>query len=154
MLIICAKSTGQNISNQESSQLTEKLNYHAKDSIVIDLENKKTFLYSEAHIDYGEIILDLALLTLILKPKLFLQNIVDSNNQKIGITFFQMEVPQPFRLSKIQLQNKKGITYQVKLQEGESYIHGEKLKDKIMEIFILKYYTLHAILTIPILFQA
>ena len=58
MLIICAKSTGQNISNQESSQLTEKLNYHAKDSIVIDLENKKTFLYSEAHIDYGEIILD------------------------------------------------------------------------------------------------
>ena len=30
-------------------------------------------------------------------------------------------------------ETKRGITYQVKLQEGESYIHGEKLKDKKME---------------------
>ena len=86
MLIICTKSTGQNTSNQESSQLTEKLNYHAKDSIVIDLENKKTFLYSEAHIDYGEIILDACSITFDFETKtVFAKYCLDSNNQKIGI---------------------------------------------------------------------
>ena len=46
MLIINILVTGQQNKNQESSQLIEKINYYANDSVVIDLENKKTFLYN------------------------------------------------------------------------------------------------------------
>ena len=62
MLIINILVIGQQTKDQESSQLTEKINYYAKDSVVIDLEHKKTFLYNEAHIDYGDIILDACLI--------------------------------------------------------------------------------------------
>ena len=48
----------QQDSIQISSQLESTLNWHAKDSIVIDMVNKETFLYNEGHIDYEEIILD------------------------------------------------------------------------------------------------
>ena len=130
MLIICAKSTGQNTSNQESSQLTEKLNYHAKDSIVIDLENKKTFLYNDAHIDYGEIILDACSITFDFETKtVFAKYCLDSNDQKIGIPILSDGSTSTSSDSlKYNFKTKKGITYQVKLQEGESYIHGEKVK--------------------------
>ena len=47
MLIINILVTGQQNKDQESSQLTEKINYYANDSVVIDLENKKTFLSKE-----------------------------------------------------------------------------------------------------------
>ena len=40
------------------SELESPLSYHAKDSIVMDMPNQKARLYSQAHIDYGEIILD------------------------------------------------------------------------------------------------
>ena len=40
MLIINILVTGQQNKDQESSQLTEKINYYANDSVVIDLENK------------------------------------------------------------------------------------------------------------------
>ena len=53
---------GQIESNQKSSQLEDALNWNAKDSIILDMSNKQTHLYSEAHIDYGEIIFILVLM--------------------------------------------------------------------------------------------
>ena len=43
---------------QKSSQLEAVLNWTAKDSIILDMVNKQTYLYNDGHIDYGEIILD------------------------------------------------------------------------------------------------
>ena len=43
---------------QKSSQLEATLNWNAKDSIILDMNNKETFLYNDGHIDYGEIVLD------------------------------------------------------------------------------------------------
>ena len=86
MLIINILVTGQQNKNQESSQLTEKINYYANDSVVIDLEIKKTFLYNEAHIDYGDIILDACLINFDFETKtVFAKYCLDSNNSKIGI---------------------------------------------------------------------
>ena len=48
----------QEENKQKSSQLESALNWTAKDSIVLDMENKQTYLYNDAHIDYGEVVLD------------------------------------------------------------------------------------------------
>ena len=67
---------GQIENNQKSSQLEEALNWNAKDSIILDMKNKQTHLYSEAHIDYGEIVLDACYIKFDLKVKLYTLNIV------------------------------------------------------------------------------
>ena len=130
MLIINILVTGQQNKDQESSQLTEKINYYANDSVVIDLENKKTFLYDEAHIDYGDIILDACLINFDFETKtVFAKYCLDSNNNKIGIPVLSDGSTSTTSDSlRFNFKTKKGITYQVKLQEGESYIHGEKVK--------------------------
>ncbi|MEC8460391.1 MAG: putative LPS assembly protein LptD, partial [Bacteroidota bacterium] len=130
MLIINILVTGQQNKDQESSQLTEKINYYANDSVVIDLENKKTFLYNEAHIDYGDIILDACLINFDFETKtVFAKYCLDSNNNKIGIPVLSDGSTSTTSDSlRFNFKTKKGITYQVKLQEGESYIHGEKVK--------------------------
>ena len=130
MLIINILVVGQEDKNQESSQLTEKINYYANDSVVIDLENKKTFLYNEAHIDYGDIILDACLINFDFETKtVFAKYCLDSNNNKIGIPVLSDGSTSTTSDSlRFNFKTKKGITYQVKLQEGESYIHGEKVK--------------------------
>ena len=40
------------------SNLETAVNYYAADSIIMDMEYQKAYLYEKAHVDYGEIILD------------------------------------------------------------------------------------------------
>ena len=58
VLINSTSMYSQEGNEQKSSQLESALNWTAKDSIVLDMENKQTYLYKEAHIDYGEVVLD------------------------------------------------------------------------------------------------
>ena len=76
---------GQIENNQKSSQLEDALNWSAKDSIILDMKNKQTHLYSEAHIDYGEIILDACYIKFDFESKIVhAKYCLDSDNQKIG----------------------------------------------------------------------
>ena len=121
---------GQIESNQKSSQLEEALNWNAKDSIILDMNNKQTHLYSEAHIDYGEIILDACYIKFDFKSKIVhAEYCLDSNNQKIGKPILSdWSTSTTSDSLKYNFKTKKGITYEVLLQEGESFIHGEKVK--------------------------
>ena len=123
-------SQNKESSQQQSSQLTDVLNYKAKDSIVLDMENNKSFLYNEAHIDYGEISLDACFIEFDLKTKIVIARFcLDSNNKKIGIPVIKDgETATTSDSLKYNFETQKGITYHVKLKEGESYIHGEKVK--------------------------
>ena len=77
VLINNSNAFSQKDSTQQiSSQLENTLNWNAKDSIVLDMKNKQTFLYKEGHIDYGEIILTHVILGSILNLKPYLLNIV------------------------------------------------------------------------------
>ena len=71
--------------DQKSSQLESALNWTAKDSIVLDMENKQTYLYKEAHIDYGEVVLDACYIKFDFESKnVHATYCLDSNNQKTG----------------------------------------------------------------------
>lgn len=125
-----AYSQSKEVVKQESSQLTDVLNYTAKDSMILDMENNKSFLYNEAHIDYGEISLDACFIEFDLKTKIVIARYcLDSNNNKIGIPVIKDgETATKSDSLKYNFETQKGITYHVKLKEGESYIHGEKVK--------------------------
>ena len=130
MLINNSYFLAQQDSIQISSQLESTLNWDAKDSIVIDMINKETFLYKQGHIDYEEIILDACYIKFNFESKtVFAKYCLDSNNQKIGKPILSDGSTSTTSDSlKYNFDTKKGITYEVKLQEGESYIHGQKVK--------------------------
>ncbi len=130
LLINCANLYCQNEYKQESSQLDGNINYYADDSIILDLENKKTFLYKNAHIDYGEIILDACFIEFNFENKTVrAKYCLDSTNSKIGLPILSDGSTSTSSDSlKYNFETKKGITYQVKLKEGESFIHGQKVK--------------------------
>jgi len=130
VLINLQTNLAQDTIAQKSSQLEEILNYSADDSIVLDMTSKKTYLYNNAHIDYGDIILDACYIefnfdTKTVKAKYCL----DSTKEKTGLPILSDGSTSTTSDSlKYNFGTKKGITYEVKLQEGESYIHGEKVK--------------------------
>ena len=130
MLINVQNIHAQKNSNQQSSQLDDVLNYSAIDSIILDMDGKKTYLYNDAHIDYGEIVLDACYIEFDFKTKTVMAKFcLDSNNNKIGTPVLSDGSTSTTSDSlKYNFDTKKGITYQVKLKEGESYIHGEKVK--------------------------
>ena len=71
---------------QESSQLEANVNYYAEDSMILDLEAKKTFLYKNAHIDYGEVILDACFIEFNFEDKTVrAKYCLDSSHSKIGL---------------------------------------------------------------------
>ncbi len=80
LLIIPTQNSAQkekdSITIQKSS-LEDAVNYNASDSIVMDMTNQKAYLYQNAHVDYGEIVLDACFIrfdfnTFIIPPGLFL----------------------------------------------------------------------------------
>jgi len=131
LLLINTKYFSSQIENrQKSSQLDSEINYYADDSMILDLENKKTFLYKNAHIDYGEIILDACIIEFNFENKTVKASFcLDSAKNKIGLPILSDGSTSTTSDSlKYNFETKKGITYQVKLQEGESFIQGQKVK--------------------------
>ena len=95
------------------------------------MPNQKARLYNEAHIDYGEIILDACYIEFDFETKeVFARLCIDSTwkeswHRRINRRRHQNRRQIAYGLT---FESKRGITYQVKLQEGESYIHGAKVK--------------------------
>ena len=120
----------QEENKQKSSQLESALNWTAKDSIVLDMQNKQTYLYKEAHIDYGEVVLDACFIKFDFETKnVYATYCLDSNNQKIGVPIISDGGTLTNADSLIyNFKTKKGITYKVVLKQGEGFIHGEKVK--------------------------
>ena len=112
----------------------------AKDSINIDLKNKKIFLYGNAKILYKDIKIEAGFIeidwntnVITAKPKL------DTLGKKNQIPFFK-EGEESFNAEEIKynLKSKKGIIKQIKAKEGEGFILGDKVKKTENDILYLK----------------
>ena len=133
MLIIPTQNSAQkekdSITIQKSS-LEDAVNYNASDSIVMDMTNQKAYLYQNAHVDYGEIVLDACFIRFDFNTKeVFAKMCFDSLGKKKGVPKLTDGATETISDSlRFNFETKRGITYQVKLQEGESFIHGDKVK--------------------------
>lgn len=121
---------------KKSNAIKTKVEYSATDSIVLDLENQKVFMYREADIKYDKIqqkaaYIEINFSTNMLKAR----PLLDSAGNAYGKPEF-IEGDQTFTSEEIDynFQSTKGLIKNVITKEGEGYLHGEvvkKLKDNI-----------------------
>ncbi len=130
------------IANNKNSNFSfeDEIIKDAKDSINIELKNKKIFLYGNAKILYKDIKIEAGFIeidwntnVITAKPKL------DTLGKKIQIPFFK-EGEESFNAEEIKynLKSKKGIIKQIKAKEGEGFILGNKVKKTENDILYLK----------------
>ena len=113
---------------------------NCKDSIVQDIVNKKIYLYGDASIRYGNI--KITANNIIIdwnKNTILAIGIKDSIGNSIGDPVFS-EGSESFKAKKIlyNLKTKKCIVKKIITQEGEGYIHGEKVKKLENDVLFLK----------------
>ena len=115
---------------KKKSAISSKVVYSATDSIRLDLENQKVFLFRDADISYekikqkaGYIEIDFKTNILTAKP------LVDTANVEIGLPEFS-EGSQSFisKEMRYNFETKKGFIKNVITQEGQGYLHGEVVK--------------------------
>ena len=117
--------------------LEEQVLSCAEDSIDYDLINKKVYLYNNARVTYGEIVLTAAYIELDSDDNtVYATFLNDSLGEAYGLPVFQ-ENGKSFTAKSItyNFKSKKGIIKEVITKEGEGYVIGEKVKKQGDDVF-------------------
>ena len=123
------KNSVETISISKSA-ISSVVNYQASDSIRFDLKSKMAYLYNKTLIKYDDINLESNYVMIDMnKSQLFASGWADSAGVIRGKPLFK-QGPQSFRTEKISYNfiTKKGLISTVITQEGEGFMHGEKIK--------------------------
>src|SRR5206468_4194179 len=111
--------------SSDEDMLKSKIVYHAKDSIIAELDSEIVHLYREATVDYEDLHLKAGYIRMDMnKKELYAEGLTDSAGNVIGRPEFS-QGPQQFRASTIRYNfgTKKGKIGYVITKEGEGYIH-------------------------------
>lgn len=113
-----------------TSPFNSKVNFKAKDSILIDIAKKRVYLFGEAEVYYEKIELKGAKMTLdFTTSELTAEHTKDSTGKKTGLATFK-EGEQTFEADKIgyQFKTKRAKISNLVMKEGEGIIYGSKVK--------------------------
>ena len=132
-------SLGFSVSNHKSS-LEEQVDYDADDSIILNLQEKKAYLYGNAKILFGAIKLNADYIVIDFDKKdVFATGIIDDSTQKyVGRPAFDDKGKiYEADTMRYNFETKKGISYGVLTTEKDGYIHGERvLRDSLENIYV------------------
>ena len=112
------------------SAVKDIVNYIAVDSIRFDIKNKKAYLFNNAKIDYEDITLSANYVEISTdKNQIFASGLKDTSGNITGKPIFKQGL-QTFKTEKItyNFNTKKGLINTVITQEGDGFMHGEKIK--------------------------
>ncbi|AHM61908.1 hypothetical protein D770_18280 [Flammeovirgaceae bacterium 311] len=115
---------------QAQGDITTTINYNAKDSILFDAANRIVYLYGNAKIDYGDIKLEAAQITIDwTQSTLTAVGVTDSLGKEIGKPVFTQGA-ETFVTDNIRynFKNRKATIRGVVTQQQEAYIHGNVVK--------------------------
>ena len=116
--------------NINRTRIEAKVERFAKDSIVQDIANRKVYLFGDAVINYEDITLKANYIEIdLLTNTVFAAGIEDSTGKMIGLPEFT-QADQVFK-SKTMTYNfntKKGLITSVVTEDGNGFLHGEKVK--------------------------
>ncbi len=115
---------------QAKGDITTTINYNAKDSILFDAANRIVYLYGNAKIDYGDIKLEAAQITIDwTQSTLTAVGVKDSLGKETGKPVFTQGA-ETFVTDNIRynFKNRKAVIRGVVTQQQEAYIHGNVVK--------------------------
>jgi lipopolysaccharide assembly outer membrane protein LptD (OstA) len=127
------------LKKEKKSDISTTVKYNADDSIRFDAANSIVRLYGNAKIEYGKIKLSAARIEINwLENNVTAEGITDSLGNTTGTPIFE-EGADKYSAQKIKynFKTKKGIINGVITQQGEGYIHGDKIKkNEANEMFV------------------
>lgn len=126
--------------------LESKVEYKARDSIRFDLKSQQVFLFGESEVHYQDLELKSEEIESNLDSNIVTaRGVKDSTGKFIGEPYFKQGTKEFYAHQiKYNFNSRKGIISDVKTQEGEGYIHGQKIyknPDNILYIRNGKYTT-------------
>jgi len=130
--IITTSITGDTVidENINRTRIEAKVERYARDSIVQDITNRKVFLFGDAIINYEDITLKANYIEIdLLTNTVFAAGTEDSTGKMSGLPEFT-QADQVFK-SKTMTYNfstKKGLITSVVTEDGNGFLHGEKVK--------------------------
>lgn len=124
--------TGDSIKiKPKKAYLEDIVKYQAEDSIIMDARKKIIYLYGTGVLDYTTINLQAQYIEIDMNTKtLFARGVYDTINERwIGKPVFK-DQDKSFTAEELtyNFDTKKGVVKQVITQEGEGYLHGQKVK--------------------------
>ena len=123
------------------SAIKSKVTYTARDSIRLEVENQKVYLYGDAHVTYEDTKLDAEQIILDTKNNFVTaKGIVDSTGKRIGDPKFT-DGAQEFssRGMSYNFETKKGKITDVITKEGDGILHGEQVKRDSSNNFFVRH---------------
>ncbi len=134
-----------NTKDVNKSDIKTTIIFHAKDSVILDMKNKRGFLYEEAQVDYGQTRLEAAEINMDMdnnivkaRPKL------DTAGQVVGKPLLTEDGDKILADSiDYNMNSQRGIMSGIVTQQGEGYIGGNRVKKSPENEFYLDdgYYT-------------
>ena len=126
--------------------VTEIVTYKATDSVAIDLDSKKAFLYRDGEITFQSMNLKADAVELDFdRQQLHARGVADSSGKYKGRPIFkQGDSEYNADTLTYNYNSGKGIIYGVITQEGDGYLHGDKIKkinDSVMYLSSGQYTT-------------
>ncbi|MGV8139515.1 MAG: putative LPS assembly protein LptD [Mangrovibacterium sp.] len=120
--------------------LEAPIDYTATDSIVVSLDGKKVYLYKEAVVTYQDIELKADYIRLDLNTKeVYAEGVPDTAGVVTGSPVFK-DGSDEFESKDIRynFKTQKGIIHDVRTEQGEGYVQGERTKKIDKDVFIMK----------------
>lgn len=120
----------QQSGSASSSGLNSPVNYQANDSIVADIPNQLVRLYGEAKVEFEDVILNAELIEIDLKKNEVIATYgLDSTGNPFGKPVFSSAGEESqCEYIKYNFETKKGFVKEVRMQQGEGYIHMAESK--------------------------
>ncbi|MFV0366034.1 MAG: putative LPS assembly protein LptD [Mangrovibacterium sp.] len=128
----------ENEASESAIQAT--ITYQAADSIVVSLDGRRVYLYKDAKVNYEDIELVADYIELDMDSKeVYAEGIVDSLGVTTGSPVFTQSSDKfESRTMRYNFESQKGIIEDIKTEEGEGFIHGERAKKVEGDSFILR----------------
>ncbi|MBN1340961.1 MAG: LPS-assembly protein LptD [Bacteroidales bacterium] len=116
--------------SESKNALESRVDYYAEDSIRFDMKAQKAFLFNKTDIGYEDINLKADSVVIdFMTNSVIAAGVQDSTGELTGKPVFtQGNNSFTSRRMKYNYRSKKGLVYQVITQDGEGYIHGQRVK--------------------------
>ncbi len=134
---------------QQQSAIQSTITYQASDSIIVSLDGRKVFLYKSAQVNYEDIELVADYMEIDIENKeVYAEGVADSLGVVSGSPVFKQGSDTfESKTLRYNFESQKGIIENIKTEQGEGFVHGERAKKIDDDSFILqngKYTTCNA----------